>query len=440
MAATPSIVTLSPKVQKLKSILEDFVENECIPAEKIFEEQLGNAKKGTNGRFERYPPIIDELRAKAKSLGLFNMFLPNHYPGYPTPGLSNLEYGVLCEILGRSTTLAPLACNCNAPDTGTMEVLVKYGTDAQKKQWLDRMLRGEIHSAFLMTEPNQASSDATNISTRIEKDGKGNYVINGRKWWITNGNNPRTELYILVGKTAPDHPEKHRQQSIVLIPRHTPGITIVRNLTVFVNDAPIGHCEILLENVVVPVENIVLGEGRGFEVLQGRLGPGRIHHAMRAIGQAERALDKLVLEATNPVKRPFGQLKADFQKVQWDIATSRMEIDQARLLVFLAADMIDKKGAKGALREIAMAKVIVPNVLQRVIDRAVQVHGAAGVSGDHELAEMFANARTLRFVDGPDEVHTQQIAKLELRRGQKLHKAFDGYAARTKVLEQGKKL
>ncbi|KAJ3344227.1 hypothetical protein HDU93_000017 [Gonapodya sp. JEL0774] len=427
--------------KKPLDLADRAVKRDCIPAEKLFEEQLGNSKKGSNDRFSRFPPIIDELRAKAKSLGLFNMFLPNHYEGFTSPGLTNLEYGVLCEILGRSTTVAPLACNCNAPDTGNMELLAKYGTDAQKKKWLEPLFRGEIHSAFLMTEPNQASSDATNVSTRIERDGRGNYVINGRKWWITNGNNPRTKLYILLGKTAPDHPEVHRQQSIVLIPRDTPGITIVRNLTVFgEDDAPIGHCEILLENVVIPMENIVLGEGRGFEVMQGRMGPGRIHHAMRAIGQAERALDKLIAEATNPNRRPFGQLKGNFQKVQWDIATSRMEIDQARLLVLLAADMIDKVGTKAALREIAMAKVIVPNVLQRVIDRAVQLHGAGGVSADHELAEMFSNARTLRFVDGPDEVHTQQIGKLELRRGEKVRKAFEGYKDRSKALEQGKKL
>ncbi|KAI9024854.1 acyl-CoA dehydrogenase/oxidase [Hyaloraphidium curvatum] len=434
MSTDYSFVKLSPKAEELRRKLIDFVNEECIPAEHLLEAQLGDAKKGTAGRFAKWPPILDELAAKARSLGLWNLFLGHEY-GLPSPGLTNLEYAVLCEILGRSQNVAPVVTNCNAPDTGNMELLAKYGTEAQKEKWLKPLMNGEIRSAFVMTEPDQASSDATNVSTRIDKDGKGNYVINGRKWWITNGHNPRTKLYILIGKTDPDNASRHRQQSIVLIPRDTPGITVVQDLTVLgEDDAPIGHCELKLENVTIPMSNVILGEGRGFEVMQGRMGPGRIHHCMRAIGQAERALDKLILEATDEKKRPFGKTKASHQTVLFAIGECRMEIEQARLLVLNAAAKIDAVGTKAALKEIGMAKVIVPNVLGRVLDRAMQVSGAAGLSDAHELASMFSNYRTLRYVDGPDAVHWEQVSKTELRRADELRKLYDGYHKRSKEL------
>ncbi|KAI9595944.1 acyl-CoA dehydrogenase/oxidase [Syncephalis fuscata] len=346
----------SERVQKLAKVLTEFVENECLPAEKIYEEQIGKGDQ----RWKVIPPIMEKLKKRARELGLWNLFLPKEYP--EGAGLTNLEYAPLCEIMGRSINIAPEACNCSAPDTGNMEVLAKYGSPAQKERWLKPLLAGEIRSAFAMTEPAVASSDATNIRMAITKtaDGRG-YTVTGRKWWISGAGDPRCSVFIAMGMTDPTNPSVHRRQSIVLIPRDAPGVTVVRPLTVFgYDDAPIGHCEILFENVFVPKENLVLGEGRGFEIIQGRLGPGRIHHCMRAIGVAERAIDSMLLRATE--RETFGKKLAEHGTVIAEIAQSRMEIDQARQLVLKAADMIDRVGAKHALKEIAMVKVIVPNI------------------------------------------------------------------------------
>ncbi|KAI8049001.1 acyl-CoA dehydrogenase/oxidase [Syncephalis plumigaleata] len=346
----------SERVRKLAKVLSDFVDYECIPAEKIYEEQMG---KGAQ-RWEVIPPIMEKLKKRARELGLWNLFLPKEYP--EGAGLTNLEYAPLCEIMGRSITIAPEACNCSAPDTGNMEVLAKYGTPEQKERWLKPLLAGEIRSAFAMTEPATA-------------DGRG-YTITGRKWWISGAGDPRCRVFIAIGMTDPHNANIHRRQSIVIIPRDAPGVTVVRPLTVFgYDDAPIGHCEVLFENVYVPKENLVLGEGRGFEVIQGRLGPGRIHHCMRAIGMAERALDTMLLRVTE--RETFGKKLAEHGTIVQDIAQSRMEIDQAH--------MIDRVGAKRALKEIAMVKVIVPTMGLNVIDRAIQAHGGAGVCSDVDL-------------------------------------------------------
>ncbi|KAF0391089.1 acyl-CoA dehydrogenase NM domain-like protein [Gigaspora margarita] len=416
----PSLIEdkISPRAKQLIKLVNDFVENDCIPAEEIYFGQLGKGEE----RFKYVPPIIEELKQKAKSSGLWNLFLSKHYP--EGAGLTNLEYALIAEIMGRSLRIAPEATNCSAPDTGNMEVFAKYGTPDQKEKWLKPLLNGEIRSAFAMTEKAVASSDATNIETSIKRDGN-HYIINGHKWWISGAGDPRCAVFLVMGKTS-FNANKHKQQSVIIVPRNTPGITIVRPLTVFgYDDAPEGHCEILFKNVKVPAENIILGEGRGFEIIQGRLGPGRIHHCMRSIGAAERGLDLMLIRVTDPSRRTFGKLLAEHETIIADIAHSRMIIDQARLLVLNAADMIDKVGAKGALKEIGMAKVIVPDMLLKVIDRSIQSHGAGGLCDDFPLAYLYAGGRTLKFADGPDEVHMQQIGKLELKRAQKVKEEYE---------------
>jgi len=376
-----------------------------------------------NQRFGVYPPVIDDLKAKAKKLGLWNIFLSKtHYT--EGAGLTNLEYGLVAMILGKSG-LASEAVNCSAPDTGNMEVLAKYGTAEQKKQWLEPLLDGTIRSAFLMTERAVASSDAKNISLKIERDGD-HYILNGSKWWSSGAGDPRCKIYITMGKSDPNNPDPYKQQSVILVPAGTPGVKVERMLTVYgYDDAPHGHAEITFKNVRVPVSNMVLGEGRGFEIIQGRLGPGRIHHAMRTIGAAERALELMIARANDPARKTFGkQLNQHGVVLEW-IARSRMEIDAARLVVLNAAIKIDDTDAKGAQREIAIAKVMVPQVALTVIDRAVQLHGAAGVSQDFPLASMWAHLRTIRIADGPDEVHLQQMGRNENKRNQALLGRFE---------------
>jgi acyl-CoA dehydrogenase len=353
---------------------------------------------------------MEELKAKARLEGLWNLFLPHSPRG---AGLSNLEYAPLCEIMGRSP-MAPEAFNCSAPDTGNMETIELYGNEEQKEQWLKPLLAGEIRSCFAMTEPAVASSDATNIECTILSDGD-HYVVNGRKWWTTGAPDPRCKIAIVMGKTDPGHPDRYRQQSMVLVPMDTPGVKVLRPLLVFgYDDAPIGHAEVLFENVRVPRANILLGEGRGFEIAQGRLGPGRIHHCMRAIGLAERSLEDMCKRVKGRVA--FGKPIAEQGVTLERIAEARIQIEQARLLVLKAAYMMDTVGNKDARAEIAMIKVAVPTMLSRVVDMAMQAHGAAGLSADFGLAKAYATARAMRIFDGPDEVHRDQIGRLELRK------------------------
>ena len=391
----------SPKVQALRERVTAFMDTHVYPAEVIFEQQVAEG--------DRWQPtaIMEDLKRKAIAEGLWNLFLPESQAG---AGLSNLEYAPLAEIMGRSM-LGSEPFNCSAPDTGNMEVLVRYASESQKQQWLEPLLRGEIRSAFAMTEPDVASSDATNMAARAVRDGD-QWVIDGRKWWTSGACDPRCKILIFMGLSNPENP-RHQQHSMILVPIDTPGVKVVRPLPVFgYDDAPHGHAEVLFDNVRVPYENVLLGEGRGFEIAQGRLGPGRIHHCMRSIGMAERAL-QLMCErsmARNAFGKPLARLGGNIDQ----IADSRMDIDMARLLTLKAAYMMDTVGNKVARSEIAQIKVVAPNVALKVIDRAIQMHGGAGVSGDFPLAYMYAMQRTLRLADGPDEVHRAAVGKLEL--------------------------
>ena len=394
------------KVKAMQAKLNAFMDKHVYPNEHRFhQEVLENRGKGNPWIPTK---IIEELKPKARAAALWNLFLP-HSKRAPE-GLSNLEYAPLCEIMGR-VTFAPEVFNCSAPDTGNMETIERYGSEEHKRHWLEPLLRGEMRSAFLMTEPDVASSDATNIQCRIEKKGD-EYVINGRKWWSSGGGDPRCKLYIVMGRTNPDAP-RHSQQSMILVPSDAPGVKVLRSLSVFgYDDAPHGHMEIELKNVRVPASNLLLGEGRGFEIAQGRLGPGRIHHCMRQIGVAERALELMCKRSLSRVA--FGRTIAEQGVTRERIAQARIMIDSTRWLVLNAAYMMDTAGNKVAKAEIAMIKVLAPNMTLQVIDWAMQAHGGAGVSDDFPLAMMYAHSRTLRFADGPDEVHRNAIAKLEL--------------------------
>ncbi|KAL2269722.1 hypothetical protein VTJ83DRAFT_1906 [Remersonia thermophila] len=419
---------VSERAKQALDTVAKFVEEDCIPADAVFEAQIGTGEQ----RWNSHPAILEDLKKKARSLGLWNMFLPKgHYK--ESPGFTNLEYGLMAEWLGRSR-VASEACNCAAPDTGNMEVLAKYGNEAQKAKWLKPLMEGEIRSAFLMTEPQVASSDARNIEMKIEKDGD-HYVLNGQKWWSSGAGDPRCKVYIVMGKSDPNNADPYRQQSVIIVPADAPGITIHRMLSVYgFDDAPHGHGHITFKNVRVPAANLVLGEGRGFEIIQGRLGPGRIHHAMRTIGAAERALEWMLARINDPRKTTFGkQLREHGVILEW-VARSRMEIDAARLIVLNAAIKMDEQGPKAALKEIAQAKVLVPSTALTVIDRAIQAFGGAGVSQDTPLANSWAGIRTLRLADGPDEVHLNQMGRNENKRGKEVADKIARQKAKTEEL------
>ena len=394
----------SPRAREIYRQLGAFMSAHVYPNERAFQEQKAEGERW------RPSPLVEELKGCARAEGLWNLFLPESEYG---AGLTNLEYAPMAELMGRSPEFAPEVFNCSAPDTGNMEVLVRYGTEEQKERWLRPLLAGEIRSCFAMTEPDVASSDATNIRATVRRDGD-EYVIDGRKWWTSGAGDPRCKVAILMGKTDPAA-EKHRQQSMVLVPLDARGVRVERMLTVYGYDhAPHGHAEMTFEDVRVPASHIILGEGRGFEIAQGRLGPGRIHHCMRLLGMAERALEATCRRAASRVA--FGRTLASRGMIRADIARSRIEVEQARLLTLRAAQLMDAAGNKAARDEIAMIKVVAPNVALSVIDRAVQAHGGAGVSEDFPLASMWAHARTLRLADGPDEVHLEAIARAELKK------------------------
>ena len=399
--------TLSAKTSEYAAKLQAFMDKEVFPAEAIYEHQRAELKAA--GKPHGLPAVVEELKVKARAQGLWNLFLPHSHD--PHHGLSVTEYATLAEITGWSPELAPEAINCAAPDTGNMELLDMFATDAQKKMWLEPLLDGRIRSGFAMTEPDVASSDARNIRTSIVKDG-GDYVINGTKWWTTGAMDERCQILIVMGKTNPDA-DDHNQQSMVLVPINTPGVKVVRNLTVFGYVDQHGHAEVSFTNVRVPVANLLGAEGEGFALAQARLGPGRIHHCMRAIGMAERALSLMIKRSIG--RETFGKALVQQGVIQDWIAQARIDIEQARLLVLKAAWMIDTVGAKGARKEIAAIKVAVPQMAERIIDHAIQAHGGAGVCQDTPLASMYAGVRTLRIVDGPDEVHIRDIARLETK-------------------------
>ena len=393
---------MTPRAAQLAERVTAFMAAHIYPNEATFEREVADG--------DRWQPtrIVESLKARARADGLWNLFLPQSEFG---AGLTNLEYAPLCEIMGRSPAFAPEVFNCSAPDTGNMEVLVRYGTPEQKARWLEPLLAGEIRSCFAMTEPAVASSDATNIACRIDRAGD-EYVITGRKWFISGAGDPRCRIAIVMGRSNPTAP-RHLQQSMILVPMDAPGVTIVRMLPVFgYDDAPHGHAEIVFDGVRVPAANLLLGEGRGFEIAQGRLGPGRIHHCMRLVGLAERALEAMCQRVLNRVA--FGRPLAEQGTIRADIAESRLEIDQARLLTLHAAHLMDTVGNKAARAEIAMIKIVAPRTAQRVVDRAIQAFGAAGVTDDVFLARAWVHARTIRLADGPDEVHRTAVAKLEL--------------------------
>ncbi|KAI6164922.1 acyl-CoA dehydrogenase/oxidase [Pisolithus thermaeus] len=399
--------------------LVTFLQEDVYPCVRLAHAQI---PKDPVERWNTVIPVVQELKVKARKLGLWNLFLSKaHYPEHGVP-LSNLEYAVMAEILGRGGQIASEAVNCSAPDTGNMEVLARYGSPDQQKKWLTPLLNGEIRSAFSMTERYVSSSDARNIKTSIRREGD-DIVINGHKWWISGAGDPRTRVHLVLGKSDPDHPDGYKQHSVVVVPADTPGVRIVRPMEVFgYDDAPEGHCEIIYDDVRVPLSNLVLGWGRGFEIIQGRLGPGRIHHCMRSIGAASYALDLMVQRVTDPARKTFGKYLYEHDTVVAEIAKSRAEIEGARLLVLSAALQIDKYKAKGALKEIGIAKFVVPQMACTVVDRAMQAFGAEGLSQDQELANMYAQLRTLRMADGPDAVHIQQVGQRELRRANELRK------------------
>ena len=393
----------SDKVNDLRARMNDFMERYIIPNERTYREQIA-----ASGNPFHHAEIVDELKARARAEGLWNLFLPDNEYG---AGLTNLEYAPLAEITGR-VHWAPEVFNCNAPDTGNMEILAQFGTPEQKRDWLQPLLDGEMRSAFAMTEPEVASSDATNIQLTIRREGD-DYVLDGRKWWISGAMRPRCKIMIVMGKTAPDAPDRHRQQSMILVPVETPGVTLVRNLPVFGYIENESHCEVTFESVRVPASNLLGGEGDGFAIAEARLGPGRIHHCMRCIGAAQRALELMCARVSGRVA--FGKPLAQQGVIQEWIAESAIEIEQARLLTLKAAWMIDTVGKKAAQNEIAMIKVVAPRVMTRVADRAIQALGGAGVGDDFPLAGMYAGGRTLRLADGPDEVHKRAVARSLLR-------------------------